>query len=110
MALHYLLTLHIFCFLKDITQNFMALHYLLPLQTLLSDGYFSSFPACALSAAAHLASYRIFSSFHAFALSAAAAHRLVQKKRYRIHDSTGLAPQHKNQSSKVFESSSLSAA
>ncbi|CAK9230822.1 unnamed protein product [Sphagnum troendelagicum] len=80
----------------------MALHYLLPLHTLLSEGYFSSFHACALSAAAHLASTRIFSSFYAFALSAAAAHHLVRKKRYLIHDSTGLAPRHKNQSSKAL--------
>ncbi len=80
----------------------MVLHYLLPLHTLLSEGFFSSFHACALSAAAHLASSRIFSSFHAFALSAAARHHLVQKKRYLNHDSTGLAAQHKNQSSKAL--------
>jgi hypothetical protein len=65
--------------LKDFSQAFMALQYLLPLHTLLPEGYFSSFHACALSAAAHLASSRIFSSFHAFALSAAAVHHLVQK-------------------------------
>ncbi len=98
----------------------MPLHYLLRLHTLLFEGFvsslklswrcticcrctpFSSFHACALSATAHLASSRIFSSFHAFALSAAAMHHLVQKKRYLIHDSTGLAPRHKNQSSKAF--------
>jgi hypothetical protein len=80
----------------------MALHYLLPLHTLLFEGFFSSFHACAQSAAAHLASRRIFSSFNAFALSAAAAHNLVQKKRYLIHGSMGLAPQHKNQSSKAL--------
>jgi len=54
------------CFLKDLSQAFMALHYPLRLHTLLSEGFFSSFHGCALSAAAHLAS------------------------------SMGLAPQHKN--------------
>jgi hypothetical protein len=62
------------CYLKDISQAFIPVHYLL-LHTLLLQ-----------------------SSFHGFALSAAAAHQLVQKMRYLIHDSTGLAPQHKNQS------------
>jgi hypothetical protein len=42
--------------LKDLSQAFMALHYLLPLHTLLFEGFFSSFHGLALSAAAaHLA-------------------------------------------------------
>jgi hypothetical protein len=39
------------CFLKDLSQPFMALHYLLTLHTLLFEGFFSSFHRFALSAA-----------------------------------------------------------
>ncbi len=49
------------CFLKDFSQAFMALHYLLPLHTLLFEGFFSSLHGFALSpATAHLAFWRIF--------------------------------------------------
>jgi hypothetical protein len=72
MALHYLLPLHTLLF-EGFCQAFMALHYLLPLHTLLLERFCQAFMALHYLLPLHtLLSEGYFSSFHPCSLSAAA--------------------------------------